>query len=57
MKTFVRVKADYKEQLTKGEDYELLQSLELKPFKSGKCVIIENDRGDVVGYDMDTFFE
>ena len=55
MKTFVRVKADYKDKLLGGELYELISTFKTDEVRSGLGVIIKNGDGIEV-YDSN-FFE
>lgn len=41
MKTYVKVKADYKDELNKGEIYEILHLFETELYNSGIAIVIE----------------
>ena len=57
MKTFVKASVDYKDQLTKGETYEILSIIYNGVFRSGKGIVLQNDVDDVAGYDDEGYFE
>ena len=54
MKTFVRAKADYKDELENGELYEVVKVFETDKVRSGVAVVIDKNN-ELETYDSDFF--
>lgn len=54
MKTFVRAKADYKDELEQSEEYEVVKIFETDETRSGVAVVI-NSKDALLIYDSNFF--